>query len=50
MKTPSDFVLWNNSTLQKLAAAQTNEIEALKEELRVALAAWRKEIIEGAKK
>jgi hypothetical protein len=44
MKTPEDFAAWKKAALQELAAAQYNEIEALREERDLALAAWRLEV------
>lgn len=39
MKT--DFANWERTNLEAYAQESTKEIEALKEELKVALAAWR---------
>ena len=46
----TDFATWDRETLNKFARDATQEIDALKEELRVALDAYRKLVIENARK
>ena len=46
----TDFATWDRETLNKFAQDAANELDALKEELRVALDAYRKLVIENARK
>jgi hypothetical protein len=46
----TDFATWDRETLNKFARDAANELDALKEELRVALDAYRKLVIEHARK
>jgi len=46
----TDFATWDRETLNKFAQDAANELEALKEELRVALDAYRKLVVEHAGK
>jgi hypothetical protein len=46
----TDFATWDRDTLNKFARDAVNEIEALQEELRVALDAYRQLVIEHAGK
>jgi hypothetical protein len=44
----TDFATWDRETLNKFARDAANELDALKEELRVALDAYRKLVVEHA--
>jgi hypothetical protein len=44
LKEPKDFITWERSNLEKFAADAFNELEALKEELALAIDAWRDEV------
>lgn len=46
----TDFATWDRKTLNAYAQAARDEIEALKEELRVAIDAYRKLIVEQEKR
>ena len=46
----TDFATWDRETLNKFARDAANELDALKEELRVALDAYRKLVVEHAGK
>jgi hypothetical protein len=46
----TDFATWDRETLNKFARDAANELDALKEELRVALDAYRKLVVEHARK
>jgi hypothetical protein len=46
----TDFATWDRETLNKFAQDAANELDALKEELRVALDAYRKLVVEHARK
>jgi hypothetical protein len=46
----TDFATWDRETLNKFAQDAANELDALKEELRVALDAYRKLVVEHAGK
>jgi hypothetical protein len=46
----TDFATWDRETLNKFAQDAASELEALKEELRVALDAYRKLVVEHAGK
>jgi len=46
----TDFATWDREVLNKFARDAANEIRALEEELRVALDAYRKLVIENAGK
>jgi hypothetical protein len=46
----TNFATWDRETLNKFAQDATNEIVALQEELRVALDAYRKLVVEHARK
>ena len=46
----TDFATWDRETLNAYAQAARGEIEALKEELRVAIDAYRKLIVEQEKR
>ncbi|CAB5222619.1 hypothetical protein UFOVP372_19 [uncultured Caudovirales phage] len=46
----TDFTTWDRDTLNKFARDAANELHALKEELRVALDAYRKLVVEHAGK
>ena len=46
----TDFATWDRETLNKFAQDASNEITALQEELRVAIDAYRKLVIEHAGK
>jgi len=46
----TDFATWDRETLNKFARDAVNEIKALREELRVALDAYRKLVISDARK
>lgn len=45
----SRFGTWDRRTLEKLAEAAIEEIEALKGELATALAGWRRAVVDTAK-
>lgn len=45
----TDFATWEREILNKFARDAANELNALKEELRVALDAYRKLVIENAR-
>jgi hypothetical protein len=46
----TDFATWDRETLNAYAQAARDEIEALREELRVAIDAYRKLIVEQEKR
>ena len=46
----TDFATWDRETLNKFAQDAANELESLKKELRVALDAYRKLVVEHARK
>ena len=46
----TDFATWDRETLNKFAQDASDEIAALQEELRVALDAYRKLVVEHARK
>lgn len=46
----TDFATWDRETLNKFAQDAANELKAVQEELRVALDAYRKLVIENAGK
>jgi len=46
----TDFAMWDREVLNRFARDATEEIKALKEELRVALDAYRKLVVENARK
>lgn len=48
MKT--DFKNWDRETLERFAREASDENVQLKEDLKAALAAWRKELSKGAQK
>jgi len=45
----TDFSTWDRETLNKYAYEAMKEIEALKEDLRVALEAYRKLVVQNAR-
>jgi hypothetical protein len=46
----TDFAAWDRETLNKFARDAVNELEAVQEELRVALDAYRKLVVDYAGK
>jgi len=49
MKKPSDFSSWDRQTLDEFAAAVYNELVQTQEDLKIALNAYRKELIKNEK-
>ena len=48
--TKTDFSTWKRETLEDFARTAADENAILKEDLKAALAAWRKELNKGAPK
>jgi hypothetical protein len=44
IKQAQEFAMWDRKNLEQYAADAYNEIESLKEELKLALDAWRDEV------
>lgn len=45
---PTDFKTWERETLERFAREVADENKALREELALALEAWRKEVLRSA--